>query len=188
MKAKDRDRMIVGQLRTSPLQSYRVLLYDRVLHPELFQLQDRHVVRHGRYEFEAWLMRGAHVLRFDVDGRAALELCTEHEEFLPDGGLLEVAECCVEHDFEKTFEPTGLTYMRSVQTETLNDNVFHATLKEMRELAAEEDGLLHEWDDEGPCLSLLSVQRYSREIHVQAYHLLSRENFVLRTQTLFEHV
>ncbi len=34
------------------LQSYQVILYHRALHPELFQLRGRKVVRHGDYELE----------------------------------------------------------------------------------------------------------------------------------------
>jgi len=48
--------------------------------------------------------------------------------------------------------------------------------------------LSHQWeDDEGRLnLSLLDVQKYKREFHLQSYHLLGANYTVLRTQSIFE--
>jgi hypothetical protein len=44
----------------------------------------------------------------------------------------------------------------------------------------------HFSDSVGPCLSMLDIQRYNGEVHVQSYHLLAHPGLVLRTQTIFE--
>lgn len=36
-------------------------------------------------------------------------------------------------------------------------------------------------------LSMLDIQRLSKEIHIQAYHMLGAQGLVLRTQSIFEH-
>ena len=37
-------------------QFARLMLYRRPLHPELFDLQERRLDRHGDYEIESWLV------------------------------------------------------------------------------------------------------------------------------------
>ncbi len=86
-------------------------------------------------------------------------------------------------------EPEGrLGYVTTVQTESLTDNLFMATLREMRDFASEADAMIHEWkDNEGNIsLSLLDVQKYKKEFHFQSYHLIGSSGMVLRTQSIFE--
>ena len=176
------------ETRTDRLQSYQVVLYGRALHPELFPLKDRRTIHHDTYEFETWIVPGAHLLRFEFEGLCACELVTDQDDGLPTSGVLSTFLCAGEHDFEHTFEADRVTYMTSVQTETLSENLYLATLDETRALASETGGLCYEWDEPaGPCMSLLDVQRYADSIHAQGYHLLSSGGLVLRTQTLFQH-
>jgi len=172
----------------SALQSYQTILYSRALHPELFQLKGRRVVKHGDYELEAWLTQGGHILRYERGPLCACELVTAESKDLPQSGMVSSALCAGERDYEHHFERAGVTYMNTVQTETLSDNLFASTHKEMLEFAREGGGLLTQWDDEsGQNLSLLDVQRYSTEIHAQAYHMIANGGVVIRTQTIFEH-
>lgn len=172
--------------RSTALQTLQLHLYPKALHPELFELQDRRVVTYGVYELEAWIMPNAHVVRFGVDRACYTELVTDRESGLPDGST-ETFYCAGERDFEKTFQGDGITYMTSVQTEQLGDNLYASTYDELRAFSREVDGLTHLWEDGGPCLSMLDIQRYDQEVHVQAYHMIARGGIVLRTQSLFEH-
>jgi len=60
--------------------------------------------------------------------------------------------------------------------------------KLLREHATDCDCLMSEWTDEPgkPNLSVVDVQRYNREIHVQGYHMRSDCGLVLRTQSIFQ--
>lgn len=169
------------------LQTYQVALYQRALHPELFTLRDRRTLRHADYEFEAWLMPAGHVLRFERGGSCVCELVTEREEGLPEVERVEAFFAAGEHEYERCFKALGINYMTNVQTEQLSENIYLATLDEMRQHAVEMDALAFEWeDDEGHCLSIVDVQRFSREVHAQCYHLLARGGVVVRTQSIFE--
>ncbi len=177
-----------AQVKSNSLQTYQTILYGRALHPEFFPLKGRRVVRHGAYELELWVMSGSHLLRFERGTLCASELVTDQEGNLPDAGVVTAFLCAGDRDFEHRFERDKVTYMTSVQTETLAENLYASTMDEMLECARDTDGLLHRWDDDaGPCLSLLDAQMYNREIHVQAYHMLAHGGIVLRTQTIFEH-
>ncbi len=58
----------------------------------------------------------------------------------------------------------------------------------MLEHARECETLTSVWTDElgKPNLSLVDVQRYSDEVHIQGYHLRSDCGLVLRTQSIFQ--
>jgi len=170
------------------LDTYRTILYDRALHPELFQLRDRRVIADGRYGAEVWLMRGAHLIRFGTGSLQACELVTDRPESVPSSGAVSAFLCAGEREFEHEFKDRGVRYIFAVQTESLTENLYAGTYEEMLEHARESGSLSHRWDDGSgsASLSVLDVQRYAREIHAQAYHLLGRDALVIRTQTIFE--
>ncbi len=172
----------------SALQTYQSITYNRGVHPELFDIRERRTVSHARYEFEAWLMPGRHTLRFEHNGHALTELVTDQERGLPDCGVIEAFLCAGERELDRQFEDMGIGYMTSVQTEQLGENLYHATYEELDELARDTRALVHRWtDDAGACMSIIDTQRFAREVHIQAYHMIAREGLVLRTQTIFEH-
>ena len=176
-------------IKSNSLQNYHLLLYRRALHPEFFQLKGRRTLVHHGFEFEAWIMPGAHLLRFQTPGFAACELVTDQMANLPTEGAVTSFMCAGEHDFEYAFDQTKVKYVSSVQTETLGENLYASTYDEMLQFAAETDSLFHRWldADGGKCLSLLEVQRIKNEVHAHGYHLLSNGGLVLRTQTIFDH-
>ena len=173
--------------KSSNAQLYRLMVYRRALHPELFELQERQTYRHGEYEVEAWLTQAGHVCRFQIEGQCLTEAVIESGDHLPEHGLVHALPCLGEKDFE--LEPEGrIKYVTTVQTESLTDNLFMATLREMRDFAEEAEAVSHEWkDNDGNInLSLLDVQKYKKEFHLQSYHLVGASGLVLRTQSIFE--
>lgn len=168
--------------------AHTLILYKRALHPELFQLKARRTITHGGYELESWLMQGSHVLRFQSRSFIACELVTDRDGGLPTNGAVATFPAVGEKDYEHAFAEAKVKYVTTVQTETLSENLYGATYQEMIDLAEETDALLHRWTgpDGGRNLSMLDLQRYSREVHAQSYHLVSQGGLVLRTQTIFE--
>ena len=170
-------------------QVFRLMVYRRALHPELFDLQSRRVLKQEGYETECWMIPAGHVARFQAKGQVLTETVIEQGDHLPETGLLHALPCLGEKEYQ--FEPAEqdhLGYVTTIQTETLTDNLYTATFREMGDFAREANAMAHQWkDDEGvPCLSVLDMQRYQREFHVQSYHLLGASGLVLRTQTIFE--
>jgi hypothetical protein len=167
-------------------QPHQILLYSRALHPELFQLRSRRVHKRGDYELEAWLMHGMHVLRFGLKGACVCELLTDQDRS-PVSGIVTAFPCAGEREFEHTFEDEGVTVMTTIQTETLNENIYDSTYAEFCDLARQNGSLIAKWnDDHGKSLSVIDVQEYPEEVHVQCYHMLATGRNVLRTQTIFE--
>lgn len=168
--------------------SHHLVLYTRALHPELFALKQRRSMNHAGYEFEAWLMQGAHMLRFQCKHFCASELVTAQENGLPTAGAVATFPCIGEKDYEHPFPDHRVKYVTAMQTETLSENLYNATFRDMVTLAEETDALIHTWTEaDGKGLSMVELQRYPREIHAQACHLSPATGLVLRTQTIFEH-
>lgn len=174
--------------KSSNLQAYRHILFRRALHPELFDVRGRRSVEHGEYEFEAWIMPGSHLLRFQFDGLCGTELITDKDIELSDRGLVDESPCAGERDYEHPFSDR-VNYLATVQTESLPLNLYSSTYRELVEFGEEADALMHHWvdDDGGKCASILDIQRFRREVHAQAYHLISAGGIVVRSQTIFEH-
>jgi len=173
----------------SNIQAYRLMAYNRPLHPELFDLQARRIDRHGDYETESWITLAGHVVRFQYAGEVFTESVIDQSDHLPEIGLVHALPCLGEKEFE--LEPEGkIGYVTTTQTEMLTDNLYGATLLEMRDFARETGSLSHYYTnkDGAACLSVLDTQKYKREFHVQSYHLLGACGVVLRTQSIFEAI
>lgn len=173
--------------KTTSLQTYNMHLYRSAVHPEFFPISGRRRIEHGDYEFEAWIFKGGHVLRFEFDSVCATEVVTDSNERLPDRGLVTTLPCAGEKDHESEFAD-HVTYMTSIQTETLSDHLYISTYNELLEHGRMCEGLMAIWSDElgRHNLSLIDMQRRSDQVHVQAYHCRSDCSLVLRTQSIFE--
>jgi hypothetical protein len=174
--------------KSSNTQSFRLMLYRRALHPELFDLQGRRCHRQPEYEVESWVTPAGHILRFQVDGKCLTEAVLESSDHLPEMGLVYALPCLGEKDYELGADESDLGYVTTIQTETLSENLYMATYREMRDFATETGALCHHWKDAegGLCLSLLDSQKYKKEYHIQGYHLVGSSGMVLRTQSIFE--
>ncbi len=183
--------------KTTLLQNYNMVLYRTALHPEFFGIQGRSRIKYGPYEFEAWVFHGGHVLRFEHGGLCVSELITEDPAGLPERGQVTIQPCAGERDYESEFADI-ISYMTSMQTESLSDHLYRSTYRELLEHGRNSDALMSIWTDSPPPrgsrasdpvhtnLSMIDTQRYNDEIHVQGYHLRSDCGLVLRTQSIFQ--
>ncbi|MEM9167687.1 MAG: hypothetical protein AAGB48_11790 [Planctomycetota bacterium] len=168
-------------------QAYQTILLDRALHPESFDLRDRRVFQSDAHELEAWIMPGSHLLRFESRDGCVSELVIDRDSGVLGTDAVASFLCAGDRDAEQEFAEARMRYMTSVQTESLTENLYASTMREMLEHAEASGCLRFEWEtDAGPNISMVDVQAFNREVHAQAYHLIARGGFVLRTQTLFE--
>ena len=171
---------------TTSLQAYHTLLYRVPLHPEFFRIEAREKSSHTNYGFESWLFKGGHAFRFELDDLSVTEIVTPEPGIIPERGLVTSLPCAGEKDHESEIADR-VTYVTSIQTETLSDHLYQGTYREMLEHGRMSEGLLKVWEEGGPPnLSLIEHQRYADEVHIQGYHLRSDCLMVLRTQSIFQ--
>jgi hypothetical protein len=179
--------MTLATGKANLLQSYTMLVYRKALHPEFFGIQGRMRIDHDDFEFESWIFDGGQVARFQRDGICVCEVLTDQFDSLPERGLVTNMACVGERDYEESFGE-NINYMTAMQTETLSDHLYLSTYREMLDHARESNSLLVLSGQEAakPSMSVVDVQRYRKEIHVQGFHLRGDANFVLRTQSMFQ--
>jgi hypothetical protein len=169
------------------LSNRMVFVYQRPLHPELFQIRASQIVRGAGYEVEIWVMDGAHAVHFRTKRTCVCELLIADEiEALPVNDLVLSFLAAGERDVEHRFADENLRYMQNLQTESLNPQVYRGTLEDLLEYVGSVDAVSHSWsDDAGRCLSLVDAQIYpSDQVHIQTYHLFAESGLVIRTVSL----
>ncbi len=173
--------------KSTSAQIYRLMLYQRALHPELFNIQGRKMIKQDNYELEAWIMPSGHAMRFQTSSHCLTEVIIEQEYQLPERGLVHSLPCLGEKEYDETVDDS-VRFIAAVQTELLTDNLYATTLEEMKEFAEETNSLTYEWHDRdgNTNLSMLDIQQFRGEIHTQGYHMIASPPFVLRTQSIFE--
>ncbi len=177
--------MSIASNKTTSLQAYTMLVYRKPLHPEFFGIEGRKRIQQDDFEFEGWIFPGGQLSRFQSGNVTICEVVTDQVESLPEKGLVANLPCAGERDFENTFGDT-VTYMTTMQTETLSDHLSESTYREMTQHARESNSLVVRSDGASrPEMSVLDIQRYRTEVHVQGYHLRADCGLVLRTQSMF---
>ena len=167
-------------------QTYSMALFRSAIHPEFFNIEERIEVCHNGYDFEAWLYRGGHVLRFEFDGTCVTEVVTPDTEVLPERGHITTMVCAGERDHEQEIGDR-VTLITSMQMELLPDHLFGDSYIELVDFAKESRAKVVCYSDgEDRGASIIDVQRYNDQLHTQSYHLHSKYGLVLRTQSIFE--
>ena len=179
--------MSLASSKSTSLQAYTMLVYRKPLHPEFFGIEGRRRIDQDDFEFEGWIFPGGQVARFQSGNVTVCEVVTDQVENLPEKGLAANLPCAGERDYENSFGDL-VTYMTTMQTETLSEHLYESTYREMVDHARISNSLVFtpERGHSRPELSLLDMQRYRTEVHVQGYHLRADCGLVLRTQSLFK--
>ena len=167
--------------------TYSMALFRTALHPEFFGIEDSLTIEHNGYNFEAWLIKGTHVLRFEYEGTCVTEVIAPNTDDLPERGHVTSLVCASERDHEQEFGDR-ITLINSMQIELLPEHLYGDSYQELTDFGKEAGAKIIEYttDNGQRGASILDVQRYNEELHVQSYHLHSKNGVVLRTQSIFE--
>ena len=177
----------VNPTKSSSPHAYAMLLYRRAVHPEFFGIEARRKVQHGDYEFEGWIFKGGLCIRFQYGAISFCEVVVDNPTSLPDRGLAGTLPCAGEHDHDEKITEE-INYMTSIQSESLSDHLYLGTYKEMLQHGRDSDSLMVAWSEPNgkQNLSLIDLQRFRNELHVQSFHLRAASGLVLRTQSMVQ--
>ena len=173
-------RQSVGQLR--------YYLYSRVLHPELFHIDQAQTTRQRRYQADVWIVGLAHVVTLRFKNTIITEVAAAPGDALPQRGLVTSFKFRGERDETREFDE-GLQYIFSSQVEQMTENVFKACHDDLLS-DARNRGMHMAYPDRATNglvpFSYLSTEARDNEFHVHAFHLFPDESTILRTQSIFE--
>ncbi len=163
-------------------------LYQRPIHPELFDIRQVKRLSKPRYQAEIWLCGLAHVIMVRAGDQTLTELITEENELLPKSGLATSFRFRGERDHAQAFD-NGLKYILSTQVERLTPQLFPATHRDYVHYA-QNRGLFNkfeEWTYDGLApFSFVDFDPRDHELHIHAFHAFPEEMTLLKTQSIFE--
>lgn len=181
------ETMSTGSLRPSIAEtSYRV--FDRPLHPELFDPVIVGRIRGERYEMSVGICEGGHYLQFTHLGHTIVEVTAPDHQQLSTFGLQQTY-FYNQHE-EVLFETSvPIQYHFAGEVDVVNFSVFTRVQMELED-ESPKVFLAHQFPARnrllpGP-LSLIRVEGNSRMLSIQAFHTFPEDLAILRTQTLIE--
>lgn len=178
--------MSIGQQQR--LSTLRFLLYDRPLHPELFDIHhDRHVVK-PTYEAQLWVTGCAHVIGFFRQAHSLVEVIADASATLPQRGKLLELPFRGEQDHDRQ-RAGGISYMVNFEVETMSPHVYSRTHRELARLGARR-GLFVPfpmWMSRSLTpFSFVDFDAAANSLHIFAFHAFPEELTIVKTQSLFE--
>jgi hypothetical protein len=179
--------MSIGQeQRVSSLWFY---LYDRPLHPELFDIyHDHHVVKCG-YEAQIWVTGCTHVTGFFRGGKSLVEVTADAGAMLPQRGRLLALPFRGERDHQRK-RADGINYMMNFQVEAMSPAVYSKTHHDLARIGAQR-GLFVPfpmWMTRVPLTPFTFVDYRAKpnELHVFTFHAFPEDLTIVKTQSIFE--
>ena len=178
--------MGIGQKQS--VSSLRFYLYDRPLHPELFEIyHDHHIVK-GSYEAQIWVTGCTHVIGFFRDGAAMVEVTAEDNAMLPQRGRLLNMPFRGEKDHDRK-RADGINYMMNFQVEVMSPAVYSRTHHELARVGAQR-GLFvpfPTWRTRSLIpFSFIDYEARSNELHLFSFHAFPEDLTIVKTQSIFE--
>jgi hypothetical protein len=176
--------MSSAQQQTLDMNLY---VFDRPLHPELFQHYANYRVAQGAYYVDVWITGLSHVATLNAHNRSMTELVARENEALPNRGVLSRFRLKGERDHEKK-SPENWLYLVSSQVETMDEALYKSVHVDLLRHAGR--GWLVTYDEwrEGELVpfTYMDYEARDREFHLHAFHAFPAERTIIKTQSLFE--
>jgi len=167
----------------------RYYLYERPLHPELFEIHHSdHLVRR-HFEAQIWVTGCTHVIGFFHEGLSLVEVIAAEDNALPARGRLLELPFRGEKDHE-CVHANGIRYMMNFQVERMSEKVYGKTHHEFARQGSKR-GLFVPfpmWMTRPPLtpFSYIDSEARSRGLHVFAFHAFPEDLTLIKIQTIFE--
>ena len=178
--------MGIGQKQR--LASLRFYLYDRPLHPELFDIyHDAHILK-SAYEARIWVTGCSHVISFFRGRHSMVELTGDAETVLPERGRLLELPFRGERDHERK-RGEGISYMMNFQVESMSPMVYSKTHHDLARQGMRR-GLFVPfpmWMSRSLTpFTYIDYEAKPNELHVFSFHAFPEDLTVVKTQSIFE--
>jgi len=164
-------------------------LYQRPLHPELFNIFARRHLKTQKYEAFIWVTGCSHVVSvFGKKGLAVSELIATPQQPLPQQGLVErfafkgrrSHKCCLSR---------GLSYMTDFQIEKMSSHLYRQSHLDLEKFARNR-GIFVNFSQLPPSglepFSYIDFEARHKELHIHAFHAYPDQVTIIKTQSLFD--
>ena len=168
--------------------SLRFYLFERPLHPELFDIyHDHHIIKNG-YEAQIWVTGCTHVIGFFRERNSVVEAIAEADNILPERGRLLEVPFRGERDHERK-RAEEINYMMNFQVENMSPAVYSRTHHDLARLGAQR-GLFVPFplwmSNSLTPFTYIDYEARPNGLHVFAFHAFPGELTIVKTQSIFE--
>lgn len=169
------------------VKTLKLVVYNRPLHPELFDIHCRHQVDQAAFDAEVWITGCTHLVRFSVGEHTVTEVIAEADAELPERGLLASFRCRGEKQHQHRHD-AGTQYLMNLQVEHMSEKLYAETHRDLT--GSTKQGLFvpfPQWRV-GELTPFCYVDHHvtPKTLHVFAYHAFPDELTIVKTQSIFE--
>ncbi len=163
-------------------------LYQRALHPELFDIYGRRQLKTEKYETLIWATGCSHVISVFAGPLCLTELISAPGQLLPRRGLIERFQFHGRRTHKCTLS-RGLSYMTDFQVEKMSPNLYRKSHGDLERFARNR-GLFVRF----PKLAVGGLEPFTYidfearrdELHVHAFHAFPDQVTIVKTQSLVD--
>jgi hypothetical protein len=163
-------------------------LFQRSLHPELFQIYAKRHFKTEKYEAIIWVTGCTHVISVFTDGLCLSEVVSSPSQMLPERGLIERFQFKGPRSHKCTLS-RGISYMTDFQVEKMSPNLYRQSHIDLERFARSR-GIFVKF----PTLEVGGLQPFCyvdfearrSELHVHTFAAYSDQVTMIKTQSLFD--
>ena len=164
-----------------------VQLYNRALHPELFQVQQTRTIERGGYVANIRITSTGHWISWTYDGVTLSEVAAAANHPLPQSRRL--LSFRLQGEQGDTVEcRNGCTYQLNVQLSPLDPANFWSYQQQLVQ-DGQRKGMLHTFESSGRvalgAISYIHLESRDRSLTVQAFHTFPDDNAIVKSQSTF---
>ncbi len=174
--------------QTNRLESLRFFLFERPLHPELFEIYNEVRIQKTGYEAQIWVTGCTHVICFFRENKTLAEVVASVDNPLPSRGQA----LSLPFRGEKSHEIKcldGINYMMNMQAEVMSRRIYHRTHHELARQGAKQ-GLFVPFpmwmSNTLTPFTYINYEAKPNELHVLAFHAFPEALTIVKTQSIFE--
>ncbi len=163
-------------------------LYQRPLHPELFDIYARRHVKTEKYETTIWATGCSHVVQVCSQDLWLTELISMPTQMLPKRGLIERFQFRGQRSHKCTLS-RGLSYMTDFQVEKMSPNLYRKSHMDL-ERFAHNRGMFVRFPKQAvgglEPFSYIDFEARKDELHLHAFHAFPDQVTIIKTQSLVD--
>ena len=163
-------------------------LFQRPLHPELFNIYASRKVKTEKYEAIIWITGCTHVVSVFSDDVCLAEVVSPPSQMLPERGLIERFRFRGPRNHKCTLSK-GVSYMTDFQVERLNVNLYRQSFTDLEKFGRDRGIFVRfpelEIDGLQP-FCYVDFEARKTELHIHSFAAYPDQIAMIKTQSLFD--
>jgi hypothetical protein len=163
-------------------------LFQRPLHPELFNIYTSRKLKTEKYEATIWITGCTHVVSVYSGDVCLAEVVSTPTQPLPERGLIERFQFHGPRSHKCTLSK-GVSYMTDFQVERLNANLYRQSFTDLERFGRDRGVFIrypeHEVDGMQP-FCYIDYEARKTELHIHTFAAYPDQIAMIKTQSLFD--